>query len=250
MRILTVRRYLLAQAIVTIAGFTLLGLPNFKSLRECEEASTWVARHRDSLPTTAEEFLAFSPTYRRYIFGSLSPADKSKLFRESLSPLLGRSDLSPSQKSVLADVYESATPEMYASAMTKRQTVPSSMEVRLAAEFPAPQLESLLPLTRQSVRSYKHPWPVYLDLKRRALNTVAEMSTAHAEFCNCITDTYCVEECFETMVVILGNPAAAGLFCNWYAQCGLEQETCTETLSCGPFGTWECHWQCSWAGEW
>ncbi|HEV2855119.1 MAG TPA: bacteriocin fulvocin C-related protein [Thermoanaerobaculia bacterium] len=105
-------RYIALAAFFGI--FLTLQSPGFAQRICRSEAHDWVAAHRDDLPQTYEELSVFPLSYRRAIYASLPSTAKSRLWRTQLELHLERdTELTPSQKAVVLEAIQLATPDTF-----------------------------------------------------------------------------------------------------------------------------------------
>lgn len=92
-----------AGAFLITGGLAAPAMASPSSGSECREAQAWVDANRDRLPSTYDEFVTFSATYRRAIFVASDPAVRRHLWRAQLGRFReGSPGLSPSQSAALA----------------------------------------------------------------------------------------------------------------------------------------------------
>lgn len=80
----------------------------------CEEAQAWVEDHRGELPASFQEISAFPPAYRRAIFSTLSPRQRSDFRREQLEAYLKQNPRwTPAQKEIVRQAARLFEPEFF-----------------------------------------------------------------------------------------------------------------------------------------
>ncbi len=80
---------------------------------DSQRATSWVATHQGALPQTLEEFAAYPIAYQHAIFDALPAADKSRFWRDQLTRLLARPNLTGAQQAFIQDAIAKATPESF-----------------------------------------------------------------------------------------------------------------------------------------
>jgi hypothetical protein len=101
-----------AAGSVIAGGLVLAGKAPAFAATEVSAAQSWVNAHAGALPSSYEEFANFSLPYRRAIFGSLSPAVRSRLWSEQLNRyLVAHPDLPANQRAALRSAITMAADE-------------------------------------------------------------------------------------------------------------------------------------------
>ncbi|MEE8585571.1 MAG: hypothetical protein V3T83_12035, partial [Acidobacteriota bacterium] len=110
------RRFLSGAAVLAALLPMALMAASFTASGEtsCAEAQAWVENHGGELPASFQEISAFPPAYRRAIFSSLSPQQRSDLRHEQLDfHLMRNPEWSPDQKEIVRQGRALFRPEFF-----------------------------------------------------------------------------------------------------------------------------------------
>jgi len=164
----------------------------------CKVASTWVKEHKASntLPTDTTELLSYPQEYRKYIFNSLSPQDRSRFVREALTPFLSDTSFTAEQHELITRMIASASPELYASKKDASLVIEAqALGKKVNGAFRPAQRRSLNPIQRDAVATQTRGYrvPLVWDFKRRLAHYLP--TPVLAINCHCTVSSYCESYC-------------------------------------------------------
>lgn len=94
---------------------TAWGAPQKASPSSCDGVFEWVAANRDNLPRTYDEISTLHPAYRRAIYTTLSPEERSELWRTQFERYLASGlRLTKEQRGLLREALGFSTPLTFA----------------------------------------------------------------------------------------------------------------------------------------
>ncbi len=183
-------------AIAFGSNFGLQATPEASEEKECEVAARWVKENPREVPVTLDGIAALPSVYKRIVFNSLKPEQKSDLWREHLRRFLATEKLNDEQQAFVRMAIDFATPELYRDAL---KTKTPQVQAQHTAHHKAIREQALALFSPQLRRAFAElghrtaaPAPLPPSLRTVSFSVTSPAATGTTGDCECeIGDNWC-----------------------------------------------------------